>query len=196
MTAAEHTLKGANANIGAARAAFFPSISLTASAGTASASLGNLFKGGQGAWSFAPTITLPIFAGGQNLANLDLAKVKKRIEIANYEKAIQTAFREVSDGLAARGTLDDQIAAQESLVKASDESYKLSDLRYRNGVDSYLNALVSQRSLYAAQQTLIATRLSRWTNLVTLYKALGGGWEEHTAPASAGAASAPAAPAS
>lgn len=121
--------------------------------------------------------------------------MQKRIEIANYEKAIQTAFREVSDGLAARGTLDDQIAAQESLVKASDESYKLSDLRYRNGVDSYLNALVSQRSLYSAQQTLIATRLARWTNLVTLYKALGGGWEERTVPANADAASAPAAPA-
>ncbi|VVE38830.1 multidrug transporter [Pandoraea eparura] len=196
VTAAEHTLKGANANIGAARAAFFPSISLTASAGTASASLSNLFKGGQGAWSFAPSITLPIFAGGQNRANLDLAKVKKRIEVANYEKAIQTAFREVSDGLAARGTLDDQVAAQESLVKASDESYKLSDLRYRNGVDSYLNALVSQRSLYSAQQSLIATRLSRWTNLVTLYKALGGGWEEHTVPANAGASSAPVASAS
>ncbi|AJC19520.1 AdeC/AdeK/OprM family multidrug efflux complex outer membrane factor [Pandoraea pulmonicola] len=196
VTAAEHTLKGANANIGAARAAFFPSISLTANAGTASASLSNLFKGGQGAWSFAPTITLPIFAGGQNVANLDLAKVQKRIEIANYEKAIQTAFREVSDGLAARGTLDDQIAAQESLVKASEESYKLSDLRYRNGVDSYLNALVSQRSLYSAQQTLIATRLARWSNLVTLYKALGGGWEERTVPANADAASAPAASAS
>ncbi|MGC7556497.1 TolC family protein, partial [Pandoraea pneumonica] len=107
-----------------------------------------------------------------------------------YEKAIQTAFREVSDGLAARGTLDDQIAAQESLVKASDESYKLSDMRYRNGVDSYLNALVAQRSLYSSQQTLIATRLARWTNLVTLYKAMGGGWEERSAPANAGTASA------
>ncbi|GAB3627413.1 multidrug transporter [Pandoraea terrae] len=193
ISAAEHQLKAANANIGAARAAFFPRISLTASAGSASASLGNLFKGGQGAWSFAPSITLPIFAGGSLIAGLDLAQVQKRIEIATYEKAIQSAFRDVSDGLAARGTLDDQIAAQESLVKASEDSYRLSDLRYRNGVDSFLNALVSQRALYGAQQVLITTRLARLTNLVTLYKALGGGWQETAVPANADGASAPAA---
>ncbi|WP_066416008.1 efflux transporter outer membrane subunit [Bordetella ansorpii] len=180
IRAAEHVLQGANANIGAARAAFFPSISLTGSAGTASASLGGLFEGGSGAWSFAPQITVPIFAGGSLLANLDVAKLQKRIEIANYERAIQSGFREVSDALAGRGTLDEQIASQRQLVEASQRAYKLSQQRFELGIDNYLTVLDSQRSLYSAQQTLINTRLQRLSNLISLYKALGGGWSEHT----------------
>ncbi|TWC94684.1 NodT family efflux transporter outer membrane factor (OMF) lipoprotein, partial [Burkholderia sp. SJZ091] len=176
---AEQTLLAANANIGAARAAFFPKISLTAAFGTASPTLGGLFKAGTAAWSFAPNIALPIFEGGSNIANLDLAHVQKRIEIANYEKAIQTAFREVSDGLAARGTYDQQIAALARNEEAQQRRYDLSDLRYRNGVDSYLTVLTAQTDLYTAQTSLISARLARWTNLVDLYRALGGGWIEH-----------------
>jgi multidrug efflux system outer membrane protein len=186
IRAAEHTLKAANANIGAARAAFFPSISLTGSAGTSSASLSGLFKNGSAAWSFAPQISLPIFDAGSNQANLDVAKLQKDIGIAQYEKAIQTAFREVADALAASGTYDEQLTAQQKLVEASDVSYRLSDLRYRSGVASYLDALVAQRSLYSAQQTLITTRLNRATSLVTLYKVLGGGWSERTVAVSDG----------
>ncbi len=173
---AEQTLLAANANIGAARAAFFPKISLTAAFGTASPTLGGLFKAGTAAWSFAPNIALPIFEGGQNIANLTLANVQKRIEIANYEKAIQSAFREVSDGLAARGTYDQQIAALERNEHAQQRRFDLSDLRYKNGVDNYLSVLTAQTDLYTAQQTLINARLARWTNLVDLYRALGGGW--------------------
>ncbi|KVX94548.1 multidrug transporter, partial [Burkholderia ubonensis] len=165
---AEQSLLAANANIGAARAAFFPRISLTGAFGTASPTLGGLFKAGTAAWSFAPQITMPIFEGGANLANLDLANVQKRIEIANYEKAIQSAFREVSDGLAARGTYDQQIAALQRNEHAQQRRYDLSDLRYKNGVDSYLSVLTAQTDLYAAQQTLINARLARWTNLVDL----------------------------
>ncbi|KVM59756.1 multidrug transporter, partial [Burkholderia ubonensis] len=175
---AEQSLLAANANIGAARAAFFPRISLTGAFGTASPTLGGLFKAGTAAWSFAPQITMPIFEGGANLANLDLANVQKRIEIANYEKAIQSAFREVSDGLAARGTYDQQIGALQRNEHAQQRRYDLSDLRYRNGVDSYLSVLTAQTDLYAAQQTLITARLARWTNLVDLYRSLGGGWIE------------------
>jgi outer membrane protein, multidrug efflux system len=175
---AEQTLRAANANIGAARAAFFPRISLTGAFGTASPTLGDLFRAGTAAWSFAPQIAMPIFAGGANRANLDLANVQKRIEIANYEKAIQSAFREVSDGLAARGTYDQQIAALERNEHAEQRRYDLSDLRYKNGVDSYLSVLTAQTDLYSAQQTLITARLARWTNLVDLYRALGGGWVE------------------
>ncbi|HHL4077812.1 efflux transporter outer membrane subunit [Burkholderia sola] len=173
---AEQNLRAANANIGAARAAFFPRISLTAAFGTASPTLGGLFKAGTAAWSFAPNIALPIFEGGANLANLDLAHVQKRIEIANYEKAIQSAFREVSDGLAARGTYDQQIAALERNEHAQQRRFDLSDLRYKNGVDSYLTVLTAQTDLYTAQTSLISARLARWTNLVDLYRALGGGW--------------------
>jgi len=180
IRAAEHLLRGANANIGAARAAFFPSISLTGSAGTASASLGGLFDAGSGAWSFAPQITIPIFAGGALRAGLDLAEVQKRIEVARYEQSIQAGFREVADALAGRGTLDEQIHAQRQLVDASQRAYTLSDQRFQQGVDSYLNVLDSQRSLYTAQQALINTRLARLSNLINLYKALGGGWTEHT----------------
>lgn len=198
---AEQTLLAANANIGAARAAFFPKISLTGSFGTESLTLGGLFKAGTAAWTFAPQITLPIFQGGANVANLNLANVQKRIEIANYEKAIQSAFREVADGLAARGTYDQQIAALERNTFANQRRLDLSDLRYRNGVDSYLTVLTAQTDLYSSQQSLISARLARWTNLVDLYRALGGGWIERAgeaprpadAPVDYGAASVPAA---
>jgi multidrug efflux system outer membrane protein len=177
---AEQNLLAANANIGAARAAFFPSISLTGSFGTLSPTLGGLFKPGSAAWGFAPTITLPIFEGGQNLANLDLANIQKRIEIAQYEKAIQSAFRDVADGLAARGTYDQQIDALERDTAAQQRRLDLSTLRYRSGVDSYLGVLTAQQDLYSAQQTLITARTQRLANLVSLYQALGGGWIERT----------------
>jgi multidrug efflux system outer membrane protein len=179
IAAAEQSLLAANANIGAARAAFFPKISLTGSFGTLSPSLGSLFNPGSAAWSFAPQISIPIFEGGQNIANLSLAEIQKRIEIATYEKAIQTAFREVADGLAARGTLDDQIAALELYTTSQSRRLELSDLRYRNGVDNYLAVLTAQTDLYTAQQMLIQARLQRATNLVDLYRELGGGWIEH-----------------
>ncbi|MEM5434959.1 efflux transporter outer membrane subunit [Paraburkholderia diazotrophica] len=196
---AEQNLLAANANIGAARAAFFPRVSLTGNFGTLSPTLGGLFKPGSAAWSFAPQITLPIFEGGQNRANLDLANVEKNIQIAQYEKAIQTAFREVADGLAARGTYDQQIKALERNTFAEQRRLDLSDLRYRNGVDSYLAVLTAQTDLYTSQQSLITARMQRLTNLVDLYKALGGGWIEHAgerprpadAPVDYGAASAP-----
>ncbi|MFL9878179.1 AdeC/AdeK/OprM family multidrug efflux complex outer membrane factor [Herbaspirillum rhizosphaerae] len=177
---AEHDLRSANASIGAARAAFYPRISLTASAGSSSASLSGLFKGGSGAWSFSPGISLPIFDAGANRANLTIATTNRDIYVAQYEKAIQTAFREVSDALAQRGTLGRQLAAQEALVDASSEAFRLSEARFKYGIDSYLSVLDSQRSLYTARQNLIGTRLSRFTNLVTFYKTLGGGWVETT----------------
>lgn len=181
ILSAEHALRAANANIGAARAAFFPSIQLTASGGTASGKLSGLFRAGSGTWSFAPTISLPIFTGGQNVANLDLAHIEKNTAVAQYELAIQTAFREVSDALSARGTYVDQRRAQQALVSADSDAYRLSEMRFRTGVDSYLNTLDAERSLYAAQQGLVALRQAELANQVTLYKALGGGWQQHTA---------------
>jgi len=175
---AEHLLKAAHADIGAARAAFFPRIALTTSVGLSSDQLSGLFKGGAQAWNFAPTITLPIFDAGRNLANLKVSEVDREIFLARYEKAIQAAFREVADALAQRGTLGEQLEAQQSLVEAVDMSYRLSEARYHRGVDSYLNVLDSQRSLYSAQQGLISVRLSRFINQVTLYKVLGGGAAE------------------
>ncbi len=172
---AEDILKGAEANIGAARAAFFPRISLSTSAGTASDQLYGLFKPGSDSWSFAPQITLPIFDAGKNRANLKVAEVERNIYVAQYEKAIQTAFREVADALAQHGTINDQLAAQRSLTAATADTYHLSEVRYEKGVDSFLTVLDSQRSLYSAQQNLITTRLARLTNMVTLYKVLGGG---------------------
>ena len=173
---AEHQLKAANANIGAARAAFFPSIKITANAGLSSEQLSELFATGSGTWLFNPQITLPIFEGGQNKANLDLANLNKNIQIANYEKAIQTAFREVADALVAKKFLDQQIAGQERLVRAEQNRYDLSDARYRNGVDSYLAVLLAQQDLYNAQQNLVSLRFDRQSNLISLYRALGGGW--------------------
>ena len=175
VLAAEHQLQGANANIGAARAAFFPRISLTGSTGTASGELDGLFKSGTGAWSFAPSISLPIFAGGANVAGLDSAKASRDIAVATYEKTVQTAFREVSDALSVRATVADRVAAQERLVTAATDSQRLSQQRRDAGLDSALTLLDSQRTLYVAQQGLITARLARATNLVTLYKTLGGG---------------------
>jgi len=177
---AEHALRGANASIGAARAAFYPRISLTASAGSSSASLSDLFRGGSGAWSFVPQISLPIFDAGTRQANLRIATVERDIRVARYEQAVQTAFREVADALAQRDTLGRQLTAQEALVDSTADAHRLSEARFRRGIDSYLGVLDSQRSLYAARQNLIGTRLSRLTNLVTFYKALGGGWVETT----------------
>ncbi|CDF81824.1 AdeC/AdeK/OprM family multidrug efflux complex outer membrane factor [Pseudomonas sp. QL9] len=178
---AEHQLKAANANIGAARAAFFPSISLTANAGSLSPDLSGLFDGGSGTWLFKPSISLPIFNAGSLQASLDLAKVQKNIQVAQYEKAIQTAFSEVADGLAARGTYGDQLAAQRALVDANARYYTLAEKRYRTGVDNYLTLLVAQRSLFSSQQQLITDRLNQLTSEVNLYKALGGGWQDSTA---------------
>jgi multidrug efflux system outer membrane protein len=183
VLAAEHQLMAANAQIGAARAAFLPAISLTGTFGTESTQLSGLFKGGSRAWTFSPDISLPIFAGGANIANLQATKFARDTAVAQYEKAIQTAFQEVADALIARGTLDEQLAAQQALVTASEKAYRLADMRYRGGVDSYLTALVAQVALYSAQQQLQTVRVTRLQNLVTLYKALGGGLREHAAVA-------------
>lgn len=172
---AEHRLKSANANIGAARAAFFPSITLTASAGSASSELSSLFDGGQGAWSFIPTINLPIFNSGRLAANLDYSRVQKDINVAEYEKTIQVAFREVSDGLAARKTYRSQLIAENYLVKDSQIYLALAVRRYQAGVDSYLTVLDAQRSLYSAQQQQTNSRLAQLAAEISLYKALGGG---------------------
>jgi multidrug efflux system outer membrane protein len=180
VLSAEDNLIAANANIGAARAACFPVISLTGNIGSASGDLSGLFKNGSKSWTFQPQISLPIFAGGENIANLKVAKAQRDLYVAQYEQSIQTAFREVSDALVGRGTLDDQLQAELALQAATQDSYQLSDMRFRNGVDSYLTVLDSQRSLYSAQQNVITLKLSRLQNLVTLYKALGGGWNEHT----------------
>jgi multidrug efflux system outer membrane protein len=175
---AEHRLKGANANIGAARAAFFPRIALTGSVGVGSDQLSGLFKSGSGAWLFAPQITVPIFDAGRNRANLKVSKVEREIAVAQYEKAILTAFREVADALAEQGTIDERLAALQSLTAATAESARLSLIRYDKGADSYLSVQDAQRALFVAEQNLIAARLSRLTNLVTLYKVLGGGASE------------------
>jgi multidrug efflux system outer membrane protein len=151
ILSAEHTLLAANANIGAARAAFFPTITLTASGGNTSFQLSKLFNSASEVWSFAPQISVPIFNGGLNQATLDAAKVGKRIDIANYEKAIQTAFREVADALVARERYTLQVSAQQALVAAEQRRYDLSNLRYRQGIDSYLTVLTAQQDLYSAQ---------------------------------------------
>jgi outer membrane protein, multidrug efflux system len=175
VLAAEHQLVAANADIGAARAAFFPSITLTGSYGTASEQLSGLFKSGSSAWTFSPQISLPIFTGGRNRANLDLSQIQKNVYVAQYEKALQVAFREVDDALAARQTLDEQLVAQRALLDDSNEAYHLAQVRFQNGVDSFLPVLDAQRALYSAQQSVIALTLMRLQNLATLYKALGGG---------------------
>ncbi len=181
VLAAEHALRAANASIGAARAAFFPSISLTAFGGTSSAELSGLFGSGSAIWSFSPRVNLPIFTGGALRASLDVAQIRKSVEVARYERTIQGAFREVADALVAKGAVDDQLRANQARVTAEERRYHLSEVRYRGGVDSYLSVLTAQRDLFAAQQALIQTRLSRLANLVELYKALGGGWTEKSA---------------
>jgi multidrug efflux system outer membrane protein len=178
VRSAEQQLLAANANIGAARAAFFPRISLTANAGTASTELGNLFKSGTFALTGSATLLQPIFDAGRNQANLDVAKVNKDIAIAQYEKAIQAAFREVSDALAGRATLGEQLRAQAAQTNAAQVSFNLADLRYRNGAASYLDVLDAQRSLFTAQQALVQVQALQAQNLMTLYKVLGGGWTE------------------
>ena len=173
VLAAEHDLKSANANIGAARAAFFPRISLTGSTGSASSDLDGLFKSGNGAWSFVPSISIPIFAGGANAAGLKSAEASRDIAVAQYEKAIQSAFSEVSDALAVRARIEERLSAQTAVTSAAQRTLTLSQARYDNGVDSYLSLLDAQRTLYASQQTLISLQALRANNLVALYKALG-----------------------
>jgi multidrug efflux system outer membrane protein len=174
VLAAEHRLKAAHADIGAARAAFFPRISLSTTIGTASAELSGLFRAGSAAWTFAPQIVLPIF-DARTWSAYEVTKVAREMAVAQYEKTIQTAFRETADALAVRGTVEQQIAAQQALVEALAEAFRLSNARYEKGIDSYLGVLDAQRSLYSAQQGLISLRLARYANQVTLYKVLGGG---------------------
>ncbi len=178
---AERLLRAANASIGAARAAFFPRITLTASAGVGSNELSNLFDSGNGTWLFMPQIVLPIFNAGSNQANLDSARADQGIRIAQYEKAIQTAFRETSDALVVRATIAEQIDAQTALATAARESYRLTDLRYQKGIDSYLPVLDALRTRISAEQALITTQLARQSNAVNLYKVFGGGWQSRTA---------------
>ncbi|VVE38067.1 efflux transporter outer membrane subunit [Pandoraea terrigena] len=172
---AEQTLRGANADIGAARAAMFPTVTLTAAGGTASSGLSGLFKAGTGYWSFAPNISLPIFDGGSLRASLDAAKVTQKIDIAQYQHTVQSAFKEVADALATRATMQARRDAQKTLVDAAQAAYDLSLARYRAGVDAYTTVLTNQRTLYTAQQDDITLQLAWQSNLVTLYQVLGGG---------------------
>ena len=177
VLAAEHVLRAANANIGAARAAFFPRIALTGALGTASGELDNLFGGGSGVWSFMPQISLPIFDSGRRQASLEVSEADRDIAVAEYEKAIQVAFREVADALAVRETLGEQMAASDQLVGAARQTLSRSDARYRAGLDNQLALLDAQRTLYGAEQEAIGLRLSEINNRVTLYKLLGGAWK-------------------
>lgn len=187
---AEQQLIAANAQIGAARAAFFPQITLTATAGSASTELSGLFKSGSTGWTFAPQLLMPIFDAGRNRANLDSANAGRDIAVAQYEKAVQSAFREVADALAGRATLGEQLSALQAQVKAEQGRVELADLRYRNGAASYLDLLDAQRSLFTAQQSEVQVRALQAQNLVTLYRVLGGGWREGEATTAAPAASA------
>lgn len=191
VLAAEQELRAANANIGAARAAFFPNISLTALFGTASAQLSGLFDSGSHTWNFAPQIALPIFSAGALRGQLEVAELRRDIAVANYERTIQQAFREVSDALAGTATYQSQIEAESDLVAAAARSLDLSELRYENGVDSFLQVQDAERTFYEAQQGLVQTRLEELLNRVALYKALGGGWLEDTDGRAPGAASSP-----
>ena len=172
---AERQLQAANANIGAARAAFFPRITLTGSVGLASDDLGGLFE--NRAWQFAPRITLPIFDAGANQANLELSQANRDIALAQYERSIQTAFREVADALAGRSTLGEQLRAQQAQALAEEQRFRLADLRFQNGASSYLDVLEAQRALFQTQQAVVVVQAAQQQNLVTLYKALGGGWK-------------------
>ncbi|WP_417227959.1 efflux transporter outer membrane subunit [Amphritea sp.] len=179
VLAAEHSLKSANANIGVARAAYFPSLSLTTTGGIASTVLGDLFSGGASSiWTIAPSLSLPIFDGGANDAGLAYSEAQQRKSLAAYEYAIQTAFKEVTDALARRATIQAQLNAQEALVASANRHYALSLARYENGVDSFQNTLEAQRTLYSAQQALISTRQTDLDNRITLYRVLGGGLAE------------------
>ena len=174
IQAAEYALRAATANIGAARAALFPTISLTASAGTASNELSNLFGAGNGTWSFVPLVRLPIFDGGRNRANVQVAEANEQLALAQYEKTVQTAFRETADALADRARWAERLEAQASLLAATQKAFDLSEARFKAGVDNYLSVLDAQRSLYAAQQTQITLQLAEQVNRITLYKVLGG----------------------
>lgn len=174
VLAAENRLIAANANIGAARAAFFPRILLTANAGSATADLSDLFSGGTGVWSFAPTVSLPIFTGGRNRAQLKGAKIDRDIAVSEYEKSVQTAFREVADALATRNTIDARISATEKLANAASSTFALSEDRFENGIDDYLSVLDAQRADYAARQELVAVQLAEAVNVIEIYRALGG----------------------
>jgi outer membrane protein, multidrug efflux system len=176
ILAAEHTLKAANADIGAARAAFFPRIILTGSGGTASAKLTDLFTGPSAIWTFAPQISVPIFDLGNTRGKLAVSKIGREIEINNYEKTIQNAFRDVANALATRSILDEKLKAQELLVNAEQKRFDLTTARYNQGVDSYVDVLLAQQDLYAAQQNLLAFQAARLINAITLYRSLGGGW--------------------
>jgi len=178
---AEQLLVAANANIGAARAAFFPRIALTAGVGTASSQLSNLFSSGSWGWTLAPQALLTIFDAGRNQANLESVSAARSIAVAQYEKSIQVAFREVADALAGRATLGEQLRAQQAQADAEAARFNLSDLRYRNGVASYLDLLDAQRALFNARQAVVQTRLAQLQNQVTLYKTLGGGWKDPAA---------------
>jgi multidrug efflux system outer membrane protein len=172
----EHTLKAANANIGAMRAAFFPTISLTASVGTSSVEFQKLFGSGTGVWSFSPQVTVPLFTAGQNKANLDSAKISVQIEVENYKKAIETAFREVSDSLVDGSSYSKQIEEEQVLIATQQRRYELANERYRQGEDTYLNVLSAQQNLYSARQELLQARFQHLSSRISLYKALGGGW--------------------
>jgi len=185
IVAAEHQLRGANANIGAARARYFPTVSLTGSGGIGSTALGSLFSGPVGVWSFVPQVTAPIFNAGAIKAGVAVATVDRDIAVAQYERSIQSAFREVSDALAVRATIGDELSARQALVDATARSQQLSEARFKAGIDDYLAVLDAQRSLYGAQQSLIATRVARSLNLVALYTVLGGGWQEASVEPSA-----------
>jgi multidrug efflux system outer membrane protein len=177
---AEASLRAANADIGAARAAFYPRIQLTASDGSASSDITKLFSGGMGAWNIAPSITLPFFDAGRLTAELKGAKARKRQQIAEYEKSVQVAFREVADALAGRGTYLQELEAQDALVRANSRQYELALARFQAGSNDYLDTLVAQRALYAARLGSITTELQRRSNEITLFKALGGGWGGET----------------
>jgi multidrug efflux system outer membrane protein len=189
---AEHNLKAADANIGAARAQFFPNISITALLGLASPALSGLFQSGNNMWTFTPTVTQPLFAGGSLAGNLDLAKANQKIAVAQYEKAIQTAFREVADALAGEATYSNQLDALRSEQAASQQALDLAQVRYKNGVDSFLQVQTAAVNLYAVQSSFLQAGLDSLVNRVDLYKALGGGWHENTGTPTATAAQAPA----
>lgn len=190
---AEAQLKAANADIGTARAAFFPRISLTTTLGTASDELSGLFKSGSGTWSYAPQIVMPIF-DARTWSGLKATKVQREMAVTQYERAIQNAFREVADALAVRGTVDQQVSAQQSLVNAVAETHRLSLSRYEKGIDSYLGVLDAQRSLFAAQQGLVSLKLAKLASQVRLYAALGGGWETEEPSTTTAKTAAPANP--
>jgi multidrug efflux system outer membrane protein len=178
VLAAEHSLQQAQYSIGVARATLFPAITLTGSAGTASPELSGLFKSGSGTWNFGPSISVPLLNRGALQAGVDSAKVGREIALANYDKAVQVAFREVADALAVRGTLAERLSAQHAQTRASEAALRDADALFRNGSVSYLEVLTAQRSFYSSQQSEIVLELTEQDNRIALYKALGGGWKE------------------